>query len=69
MRTSDPAEGERQVERALGWFGGRVDVYQLHNLVAWRPHLDTLERERERGTVGVVGATHFSSSAFPEPRG
>lgn len=64
--TPDPAEGARQVERALAWFGGRVDLYQVHNLVAWREHLDTLERERDRGTVGVIGATHWSAGAFTE---
>ncbi|MEA2616809.1 MAG: hypothetical protein QOE72_2592 [Chloroflexota bacterium] len=64
--TPDPVEGEMQVQRALRWFEGRVDIYQVHNLVAWRAHLDTLERERERGTVRVIGATHWSPSAFPE---
>jgi aryl-alcohol dehydrogenase-like predicted oxidoreductase len=28
-------EGRRQIERALGWCGGYVDIYQIHNLVAW----------------------------------
>lgn len=64
--TPDPAEGELQVQRALRWFDGGVDIHQVHNLVSWRAHLDTLERERERGTVRVVGATHWSPSAFPE---
>jgi aryl-alcohol dehydrogenase-like predicted oxidoreductase len=64
--TPDPDAGERQVRRALGYFGGRVDLYQVHNLVSWRAHLDTLERHRERGEVGAVGATHWSASAFGE---
>jgi len=64
--TTDAAEAELQVERALRWFGGRVDVYQVHNLVAWPERLRLLERERERGTVGVIGATHWSESAFGE---
>jgi aryl-alcohol dehydrogenase-like predicted oxidoreductase len=64
--TPDPAAGERQIQRALGDFGGRVDIYQVHNLVAWRPHLDTLERYRDRGAVRVLGATHWSPSAFGE---
>ena len=32
--TPDDREAERQVERALGFFGGRVELYQVHNLVA-----------------------------------
>jgi aryl-alcohol dehydrogenase-like predicted oxidoreductase len=62
----DAAEGRAQVERALGWFGGRVDLYQVHNLVAWREHLPVLERLREEGRVVVVGVTHYSPSAFDE---
>jgi aryl-alcohol dehydrogenase-like predicted oxidoreductase len=64
--TPDDAEAERQVERALGWFGGRVDLYQVHNLVAWPERLALLERERDRGTVVAIGATHYSPSAFGE---
>jgi aryl-alcohol dehydrogenase-like predicted oxidoreductase len=64
--TPDDAEAERQVQRALGWYGGRVDLYQVHNLVAWRKRLTLLERERDRGTVVAIGATHYSPSAFGE---
>jgi aryl-alcohol dehydrogenase-like predicted oxidoreductase len=63
---SDPEQGERQVRHALGLFGGHVEIYQVHNLVAWRAHLDTLERHRERGEIDAVGATHWSSGAFGE---
>src|SRR5438874_12693061 len=47
--TPDDAEADRQVERALGYFGGRVDLYQVHNLVAWPRRLDLLERRRDQG--------------------
>jgi aryl-alcohol dehydrogenase-like predicted oxidoreductase len=64
--TPDDAEAERQVQRALGWYGGRVDLYQVHNLVAWEKRLTLLERERDRGAVVAIGATHYSPSAFGE---
>jgi aryl-alcohol dehydrogenase-like predicted oxidoreductase len=64
--TPDDDEAQRQIADALDWYGGRVDVYQVHNLVAWRARLDTLERLREDGSVGVVGATHWNPSAFDE---
>jgi diketogulonate reductase-like aldo/keto reductase len=64
--TSSPEEGEAQIRRALGWYGGRIDCYQVHNLVAWREHLPRLEALREAGAVGVVGATHYSPGAFDE---
>ncbi|HET9983759.1 MAG TPA: aldo/keto reductase [Longimicrobiales bacterium] len=65
---SSAAEGRRQVERALRWFGGRVDVYQVHNLVAWPEQLALLEELRDRGVVRAVGATHYAPSAFGELR-
>jgi aryl-alcohol dehydrogenase-like predicted oxidoreductase len=61
-------EGERQAERALGLFEGRVDLYQLHNLVAWRDHLPMLERLREEGRVAAIGATHWNAGAFGDLR-
>ena len=63
---SSPAEGTGQIERALALYGGRVDLYQIHNLRSWATHLDTLERLHARGTVGAIGATHYSPSAFGE---
>ena len=63
--TSDPREGEAQARRALGFYGGRLDLYQVHNLVAWREQLALLERLRDDGRVRAIGATHYSPSAFP----
>lgn len=63
-----PAEGREQIERALEFFGGRVDLYQIHNLVSWREHLPVLEGLRERGVVREVGATHYNPSSFGELR-
>jgi aryl-alcohol dehydrogenase-like predicted oxidoreductase len=64
--TSDPAEARRQIDDAMRWYDGRVDIYQVHNLVAWREHLTVLERLRDGGSVTVVGATHYAHSAFDE---
>ncbi len=64
--TSDVEEGRRHYQRQLDWFGGRIDLLQVHNLVAWRDHLDWLERERQAGRIGWIGATHYSPAAFDE---
>jgi aryl-alcohol dehydrogenase-like predicted oxidoreductase len=63
--TDDPHEARRQIDRAIGWFG-RVECYQVHNLVAWREHLPLLEDLRDRGLVDLVGATHYAPTAFAE---
>jgi aryl-alcohol dehydrogenase-like predicted oxidoreductase len=39
---------------------------QIHNLVAWPSHLPVLEAARDRGLVGLIGATHYSPAAFGE---
>jgi aryl-alcohol dehydrogenase-like predicted oxidoreductase len=64
--TPSAAEGQEQITRAMGWFGGRVDIYQIHNLLAWQTHLPVLEQLRHAGAVTVVGATHYQHSAFAE---
>jgi diketogulonate reductase-like aldo/keto reductase len=62
----DAAEGRSQARRALGFFGGRIDLLQVHNLAAWRPQLDLIEELKEQGSVALAGATHYSPSAFGE---
>jgi aryl-alcohol dehydrogenase-like predicted oxidoreductase len=59
-------EGREQLDAQLGFYGGRVDVEQVHNLVAWRERLDWLEAERDAGRVGVLGATHWKEGSFDE---
>ncbi len=59
-------EGREQIRRALDWYGGVVDLYQIHNLVAWREHLPYLAELRAAGQIRAVGVTHYSASAFGE---
>ena len=63
--TPDAREGRRQIDRALAWYG-RVECYQVHNLVAWKDHLPVLESIREAGRIDVIGATHYMPAAFDE---
>jgi aryl-alcohol dehydrogenase-like predicted oxidoreductase len=62
--TSNDGEAERQIESSLGYFGGRVELYQVHNLVAVERRLNTLHRLKDEGKVRAVGTTHYSRAAF-----
>jgi aryl-alcohol dehydrogenase-like predicted oxidoreductase len=64
--TPSAEEGAAQLARAVAWYGGRVDLMQIHNLVNWSAHLPMLEAARDRGLVGLIGATHYSAAAFGE---
>jgi aryl-alcohol dehydrogenase-like predicted oxidoreductase len=64
--TPSASEGRTQAERALAFFGGSIDLYQVHNLVNWREQLEMLARLKDEGRVAAIGATHYSASAFGE---
>ena len=63
--TGSDDEARGQLEDQLRWFG-RVELEQIHNLVAWERHLPWLEEERARGRIGSLGVTHYQPSAFGE---
>jgi aryl-alcohol dehydrogenase-like predicted oxidoreductase len=64
--TSDDRQAERQIETSLRHAHGRVELYQIHNLVAWPARLERLTRLHGEGLVDVVGATHYEPAAFDE---
>ena len=64
--TSSLAEARSQFDAQLGFYAGRIDLEQVHNLVRWREHLEWMEEERAAGRIGFLGATHYSPSAFDE---
>jgi diketogulonate reductase-like aldo/keto reductase len=63
--TSSPSEGREQANHALRLFG-RVEIYQVHNLVNWPAQLRLLEQLKGEGKVDAVGATHYDPSGFDD---
>jgi diketogulonate reductase-like aldo/keto reductase len=59
------AEGRRQYELQRRYFG-RIEIEQVHNLVAWESHLPWLEEERDAGRIDRIGVTHYAASALGE---
>ena len=50
-------EGRAQYAAQQRFFG-RVEIEQIHNLVAWRDHAPWLREEREAGRIDRLGVTH-----------
>jgi diketogulonate reductase-like aldo/keto reductase len=63
--TSSMTGGRAQYEAQCRFFG-RVEVEQVHNLVAWEEHLPWLEEEKTAGRIDRIGVTHWSAGAFAE---
>jgi aryl-alcohol dehydrogenase-like predicted oxidoreductase len=63
--TSSAGAAQAQLETQLDLYG-RVDLEQIHNLVAWEQHLPWLEEERDAGRIGLLGATHYDEGTFAE---
>lgn len=64
--TDDDDAARSQYRNALEWYGGYIDLYQVHNLVRWPQRLDELERLRAEGRVRFIGATHYRQDMMPE---
>jgi diketogulonate reductase-like aldo/keto reductase len=56
--TSSAAGGPAQIEQSRRFWGvPKFDLIQVHNLLAWKPHLQTLFRMKTAGAVRYVGIT------------
>jgi aryl-alcohol dehydrogenase-like predicted oxidoreductase len=64
--TADDEEANQQIRQSLDYFGDRIEIYQVHNLVAWQKRLADLELLRKAGNVTSIGVTHYQHSAFLE---
>ena len=56
--TSSASDGPAQIERSRRYWGvPRFDLVQVHNLVAWEVHLETLFAMKANGSIRYVGIT------------
>lgn len=65
--TSGREDGIQQMQQSMQRMRTkRIDLMQVHNLVDWRTHLDTLRTWKEQGRVRYIGITHYSHGAFEQ---
>ena len=56
--TSDESATRAQAEASRQkWGVARFDLLQVHNLLRWQAHLETLKAMKARGEVGYIGVT------------
>lgn len=65
--TSGKRAGVAQMEQSFKLLGvEQIDLMQVHNLVDWQNHLDTLRGWKSEGRVRYLGITHYTPSAHRE---
>ena len=57
--------GEAQIEQSFELMkADHIDVFQIHNLLDWQTHRETLDRLKDEGRTSVIGITHFRPARF-----
>jgi aryl-alcohol dehydrogenase-like predicted oxidoreductase len=64
--TDDDAVAEQQIAASLSFYGGHIELLQIHNMVRWPERLRRIEELRDSGQVTLVGATHWQAASFGE---
>ena len=62
--TSGRQEGIDQMEASMKKRRrNKIDLMQVHNLVDWQTHLETLRKWKEEGKIRYIGVTHYTDTA------
>lgn len=65
--TRGRGSGIQQMNDSLRKFRtNTIDLMQIHNLVDWQTHMNTLRKWKENGKIRYHGVTHYTDSAFDE---
>ena len=63
--TEGQEKGVEQMEDSFRLLGtDRIDLMQVHNLIDWRLHLETLLEWKEAGRIRYIGITHYRTDAY-----
>jgi len=63
--TRGRAAGIAQMQRSLDLLrADPIDLMQVHNLLDWQVHLETLRIWKAEGRIRYLGVTHYDSSAY-----
>jgi diketogulonate reductase-like aldo/keto reductase len=65
--TTGRERGEEQMRRSAQRLRKPViDLMQIHNLVDWETHIQTLRRLKEEERIRYIGVTHYTADALPD---
>ena len=65
--TRGRGEGLRQIDESLRLLrADPIDLIQVHNLLDWRAHLQTLRELKAAGRIRYIGITHYNAGAYDE---
>jgi len=64
--TADDELAVVQLDASASFYDGRIELMQVHNMVAWSTRLDQIEARREAGEIVYVGATHWQVDGFDD---
>jgi diketogulonate reductase-like aldo/keto reductase len=65
--TSGRDKGLAQIERSMLLLKTpQLDLLQIHNLVDWRAHAQTLRSLKEEGRIRFTGITHYTAAGHSE---
>jgi diketogulonate reductase-like aldo/keto reductase len=65
--TRGKREGIAEMERSMALLGSqKLDLMQVHNLLDWRVHIETLNAWKAEGRIRYIGITHYTPSAHAE---
>ncbi|QKT04430.1 aldo/keto reductase [Ectothiorhodospiraceae bacterium 2226] len=65
--TQGAQAGVRQMEASARLMGAPViDLMQIHNLLDWQTHLETLYEWKAAGRIRYIGITHYTNTALDD---